>query len=115
MRLIVAPLVAISLSSSAAPQPEKEFKFEVLSIHPAQSGGLMGGSVSPNGYTARVTLWQAIAIAYAPGGWDPRTWTSVKITNNPGWLADTYRFDARVAQADLKAWQNQSTDRELLR
>jgi uncharacterized protein (TIGR03435 family) len=52
-------------------------------------------------------------IAYAPG--DYTTWWSTQVLKAPGWINDFYDFNARVSQADLKAWQNQSSEHELLR
>jgi uncharacterized protein (TIGR03435 family) len=52
-------------------------------------------------------------IAYAPG--DYLTWGNTQVLNTPNWLGDFYDFNARVSQADVKAWQNQSREHELLR
>lgn len=95
---------------------EKEVKFEVLSIHPIQPGSpLVSGSFAPtpNGFASRLSIWQAIMIAYAPG--DYMTWGTTQVLKAPGWIGDFYDFNARVSQADLKAWQSQSKEHELLR
>jgi uncharacterized protein (TIGR03435 family) len=99
-------------------QPGKELKFEVLSIRPTRlAPGAMQGisNPTPNGFTTTASLWQLVVFAFGPPvpAW---MWTSVKIANQPSWLAEEYyTVDARVSQADLKAWQSQSTDQELLR
>jgi uncharacterized protein (TIGR03435 family) len=52
-------------------------------------------------------------IAYAAG--NSFTWSSVEVRHQPDWLAEYYDIEARVSQADLKAWQNQLKNHELLR
>lgn len=127
--LAVAPFLSFSAaaqSSQGTPsiqyshsgQPEKELKFEVLSIRPIRLPlGAMQGipNPTPNGFfTTTANLWQLVVFAYGPPepAW---MWTSVKIDNEPSWFREYYAIDARVAQADLKAWQSQSSDHELLR
>jgi uncharacterized protein (TIGR03435 family) len=98
--------------------PEKDLKFEVLSIRSSRlpSGGVQGiPNPTPNGhFTTTANMWQMVVFAYGPPGpaW---MWTSVKMDNEPGWFREYYAIDARVAQADLKAWQGQSGNHELLR
>ena len=52
-------------------------------------------------------------LAYAPGTY--LTWGGTEVRNFPSWNGDFYDFNARVAEADLKAWQHQSSQHELLR
>ncbi len=68
---------------------------------------------SPNGFDSRLSLWQAIIVAYGPA--DPGNFGSVEVLKAPGWIGEFYDIKGRVSQADLKAWQNQSSDHELLR
>lgn len=119
---IFSPLVAISLAGAALWSPvqsasaQRDVKFEVLSIRPVQPGSPLISprfGPTPNGFASRLTIWQAIMIAYAPG--DYLTWGTTQVLNTPNWLGDFYDFNARVSQADIKAWQNQSNDHELLR
>jgi hypothetical protein len=95
MSLAVATFVSFSaVAQSGSNQAKKEFQFEVFSIRPMPLGqevGLQGSSKpSPNGYSTRVTLWQAVVIAYAPPGPPATAWTSVKMRNDPGWFAEYY-------------------------
>jgi hypothetical protein len=52
-------------------------------------------------------------IAYAPSG--VMSWVSVPLLNAPESTGDFCDINARVSQADLKAWQSQSSEHELLR
>jgi uncharacterized protein (TIGR03435 family) len=109
---------AAFLSLSAAAQTSlgtQEVKFEVLSIKPIEPGAPMSGNTapSPNGFVARLSVWQMVQLAYAPE-YDG-TSGYAEIRNVPNWSGDFYDISARVASADLKAWQNQSRQHELLR
>jgi hypothetical protein len=73
----------------------------------------MNTTPSPNGFDSRLSLWQAIMVAYGPGNYV--NWGSVEILKAPSWIDDFYDIKARVSQADLKAWQSQSKEQELLR
>lgn len=93
----------------------KEIHFEVLSIRPMNSSvkAPTNTAPSPNGFDSRLSLWQAIMVAYGPTNYV--NWGSVEILNAPGWIGEFYDIKARVSQTDLKAWQNQSNEHELLR
>jgi uncharacterized protein (TIGR03435 family) len=99
---------------SHSTQPVKEVKFEILSIRPTTpgpSGGNFG--LTPNGFVFKERIWDAINFAYV--GEDTTAWINTPILNAPKWsLENTYDFNARVSQADLKAWQSQK-HYELLR
>lgn len=98
-------------------QSAMDFKFEVFSIRPMPPGEhatVVDTSPTPAGFSARISLSQALLIAYAPPG-PPSTWISVKMLNLPSWSGEPYDVKGRVAQSDLQAWQNQSSDHELLR
>jgi uncharacterized protein (TIGR03435 family) len=125
---VVLPFVAMSLtgaaflslsaaaqSSSHSAEKAKEVKFEVLSIRPIQPGAQLSLNTdpSPNGFVARLSIWQAIMLAYSPGNY--LTWGTTQICNLPSWDGEFYDINARVAESDLKAWQNQSSQHELLR
>jgi hypothetical protein len=92
-----------------------DLKFEVLSIKPVKRGPGMQvgiGGPTPNGFTAAAYLNQLVAFAYGPPA---IPFTSdlafTEISNLPNWSADdVYVFDARVSQADLKAWQSQGQE-----
>lgn len=50
--------------------------------------------------------------------WSPEeyfNWGSVEVRNYPKWIRDFYDIRARVSQTDLKAWQSQGKEHELLR
>jgi uncharacterized protein (TIGR03435 family) len=68
---------------------------------------------TPNGYRATLSIWQTIMLAYTTD--DNVTWGATQVKNAPNWLGDFYDIDARVSQADLQAWQHQSSQQELLR
>ncbi|HEX3878507.1 MAG TPA: TIGR03435 family protein [Bryobacteraceae bacterium] len=93
----------------------KETQFEVLSIRPMISSVSvpMNTNPSPNGFESRLSLWQAIMVAYGPVNYV--NWGSVEILKAPSWIGDFYDIKARVSQADLKAWQTQTNQHELLR
>lgn len=92
-----------------------DFRFEVVSIRPVAPGSPISGlndRPTPNGFTSRLTLAQAILIAYAG---DTLNWGLLKMLNRPDWIGDYYDVNARVSQSDTKAWQSQSSQHELLR
>ncbi len=104
-------------NGSHSGQPEKQFKFEVLSIRPITlpPGARQGiPDPTPNGFTTTVSLSSAVKFAYGPPG-PIVMWLYLKSRNEPSWFYESYAIEARVSQADLKAWQNQSRDHELLR
>jgi uncharacterized protein (TIGR03435 family) len=125
---ICLPLVAMTLTGTAllsvpaAAQngghgagKAREFKFEVLSIRPIQPGAPLSINTdpSPSGFVARLSIWQTIMLAYAPG--TSANWGTTQIRNSPSWSGEFYDINARVADADLKAWQSQNKQHELLR
>lgn len=112
---------AAAQSSAGIPLPKdsrgvpiaKEVKFEVLSIRPMPGPSAMNLNPTPNGFASNLSVFQMIMVAYGPV--DFALWGSVQILNAPGWVSDFYGINARVSQADLKAWQSQSSEHELLR
>jgi len=133
-RRIVFPFIAMSLaeaaflslsppaqSSQGIPAPKDgrgvEFKFEVLSIRPIQRVSDIGMTdPTPNVFSAKVQLYQVVCLAYGP----PypvlrRDCLFTEVSNLPKWSGDVYAFDARVSPADLKAWQSQGKNHDLLR
>ncbi len=52
-------------------------------------------------------------LAYGSG--NSVEWGSFETRKAPGWTGDFYDIKARVSQADLRAWQHQSKEHELLR
>jgi uncharacterized protein (TIGR03435 family) len=112
-------LAVLSLSFAAQDSQQNrsgEFQFEVFSIRPVDStsGMRMSTSPSPNGFQSRLSLWQAIMIAYGPST-DPADWDTIVVLKAPEWTNDLYEIHARVSQEDLKTWQSQSKEHELLR
>jgi uncharacterized protein (TIGR03435 family) len=60
-----------------------------------------------------LSIWQMIELAYAP---EYNLISGSKQTlNQPAWAGEAYDIDARVSNADLKAWQAQTNQHELLR
>lgn len=118
-------LAAISVSLTAvvllgmAQTSAREVRFEVLSIKPMRPGTNIytGGTgltdPSLNGFVSRLSILQMILLAYASA--DYKTWGGVQVRNLPSWDGRFYDINARVAGTDLKAWQHQSRQRELLR
>jgi hypothetical protein len=46
----------------------------------------MNTTPSPNGFDSRLSLWQAIMVAYGPGNYV--NWGSVEILKAPSWIGD---------------------------
>lgn len=101
--------------------PKKEIKFEVVSIHPVKSGWspydrapapLLNITPSPDGFRSTLTLSHMLMIAYAP---DDQSWGTTPVIKWPPWPAEWYVINARVSDADVDAWRNQSGHHELLR
>jgi uncharacterized protein (TIGR03435 family) len=105
--------MSAAAQSSRAAANEKEFKFEVVSIRPINGPSAMNTSPTPSGFSSALSIWQMIMVAYGP--LNDATWGTVQVLGTPNWIGDFYNFNARVSQADLKAWQNQSGGHELLR
>jgi|GEM_PF-2047518 uncharacterized protein (TIGR03435 family) len=116
---------ASAQSSNTARNSKKEIHFEVISIHPIKPGWtpydktplpVSNTAPSPNGFGSTLTLWQMLMIAYAP---NDQSWPSIQVVNAPQWFYGVnqtwYAINARVADADVKFWRNQSNHHELLR
>jgi uncharacterized protein (TIGR03435 family) len=56
---------------------------------------------------------QMVMLAYVSA--DSRVWGSVEMLNLPVWQGQFYDVAAGVSQSDLRAWQHQGPERELLR
>jgi len=100
---------------------KKEVKFEVISIRPVKPGWspydgapapLSNANPTPDGFLSTLTVWQMLMIAYAP---DDQSWGNIPVVNSPSWAGDWYVINARVSDADVEAWRNQSGHHELLR
>jgi uncharacterized protein (TIGR03435 family) len=98
---------------------QKEFKFEVVAIHPLKRGftpydpapAPVGNfAPSPTGFSSTLTVGQMMVMAYASGPGMNRS-----LVNMPNWFADWYYINARVADKDINAWRKQSNNHELLR
>ena len=122
--MIACPMIAslttsqrddLKESSAKSAHAEKEFAFEVVSVRPHNLGSrLLDTQYTPDGYHASFNLSDAILQAYVPQ-WYLRF--SSKIVATPDWVThDWYDIDARVAPADVAAWQQaqDGVDSELL-
>jgi len=109
----VALTLSPGLAQNNAGTSAGDFRFEVFSLRPEyMPAGLPTTTApSPNGFNSRLSLREAIAIAYGISG----NGSSQQILKAPEWTDDIYEVRARVQAADIRAWQNQSPDRELLR
>ena len=117
--LLLAGFVLLGLSALGQNKPRDqstEFSFDVFSIRPENmaTGVPTNTAPSPNGFNSRLTLRQAIMIAYGPDNHSVNP-GSVEVFKTPAWIDDFYDIRARVADANLKAWQSQSNHHELLR
>ena len=121
--ILLAPLLALPLllhlPAMAQNGPPKDFHFEVLSIRPVDgSPYTLGPRVGktdpdPNGFRSVLTVGQMLMVAYGPV--NSSSWGSVELLSFPGWGGQFYDIAAKVSQADLRAWQNQGLEHELLR
>ncbi len=115
MRAIAVAVCGIAISVLPAPAAGgTEFRFETVSMRPMQMemGVSMNMAPSPGGFNSRLSLWQLIMVAYSPEEYF--NWGDV-VRNAPKWIGEFYDIRARVSQADLKAWQSQGKEHELLR
>ena len=116
MRAIAVAVCGIAIPAFLARAAGgNEFRFEAVSMRPMemQMGVAMNTGPSPSGFTSRLSLWQLIMVAWSPEEYF--IWGSVEVRNSPKWIGDFYDIRARVSQADLKAWQSQGKEHELLR
>ncbi len=106
-----------SAKNRSSGEAANEFKFEVLSIRPIQRVTDIGiTNPTPNGFSAKVLLHQVVLLAYGPPYPILRPdFMFSEVRNLPNWSGEVYAFDARVSQADLKAWQSQGKNHDLLR
>jgi uncharacterized protein (TIGR03435 family) len=105
--------LAANAQSSSNTATTNDFGFDVVSIResPPQFGGT---GRTPDGFRAVVSLESMIKIGYGEGMPLPRA-DRMRVVNLPSWASQTYQLDARVAEMDLKAWQNQDQDQKLVR
>jgi hypothetical protein len=86
--LSFALLSLLAAAQSRQGNQLKEVQFEVFSIRPV-NGPMnlsMNTTPSPNGFDSRLSLWQAIMVAYGPGNYV--NWGSVEILKAPSWIGD---------------------------
>ncbi len=123
MKIGLFAFIAISALAQNAPSGSGSvsgFRFEVVSIKPVSRGPgvqLGVGNPTPNGFTATAGMWQWLEFAFGPSAPALRTelWQDTEMKNEPGWVhQDLYSIDARVSQNDLKAWQSQTRNQDLL-
>jgi len=93
-----------------------DFKFDVVSVRPVPTGGLAPlPGFTPNGFNGQLSVRLMILFCYAPeefpASLNPNGAT--RISNPPNWIDDFYEINARVADADLQRWRNDSASREL--
>lgn len=107
--------IAILLTGAALSSLSAAVRFEVLSLRPTTPGAnlYMTSRPTPNGFRSRLSIWQAIQLAYSPEYDGISGFREAR--KLPIWSGDFYDVDARVSKADLTAWQHQSSPYELLR
>jgi uncharacterized protein (TIGR03435 family) len=122
--LILSAICTLSRSAPAqtmqkAAQPDKDFKYDVVSIRP-RKGDLSPTpfgteSDTPNGtYIEGISMNHLLLIAYSPV--DIEQSNTVKIINVPSWTqSERYDINARVSPEDQEIWQNPHTKRAYLR
>jgi len=98
--------------------PKKPLAFEVVSIKRNKLGGgctSMQEAVTKDGYHVRnCSLMVPIYTVYRPPSMGDDGFYGNVLA--PDWLGnEKYDIDAKVADADLEAWQNPVTQREMLR
>jgi hypothetical protein len=95
LSLFLLSLAAVAQTTQAS--RSKEVQFEVLSIRPMNSSIMapLNTYPSPNGFDSRLTLFQAIILAYAPN--DPGNFGSVEVLKAPGWIGDFYDIKGRMS------------------
>jgi uncharacterized protein (TIGR03435 family) len=106
-------LLTLAIVVFPAVTQSRQFRFDVVSIHRVNRGPGMQIGISnpaPNGFISTAGMWQLLSFAYAPlnAAWNAAAWQFTEMRNEPGWVnEEIYAIDARVSQADRKAWQNQ--------
>ena len=100
---------------------QRPLAFEVVSIRRDAGSTLVARKqealgVTPDGWHAEsVSLLAALLTAYAPTTPDAMMYTMSTIAGIPDWMrTETYDIDAKVAPADLAAWQNPATQQAML-
>jgi uncharacterized protein (TIGR03435 family) len=96
----------------------KRMAFEVVSIRPSWRNFFGAApqaettAIRPDGYrTIDQPMISTIIFAYLPMSY---SWTSEsKPLNQPKWAGDEYDIDAKVAAADMAAWQRQGPQQEM--
>jgi len=118
----LAPKVCAQVASSATQAPDQRpLAFEVVSIRRDATSTLearrQGGGATPDGWHAEsISLLAALLTAYVPTTPDAMMYTMSTLVGVPDWMrTETYDIDAKVAPADLAAWQNPVTQQAMLR
>jgi uncharacterized protein (TIGR03435 family) len=95
---------------------KKEIKFEVASIRPYGPGMPQSRSYAPTpvGFNSAIDIGGLILLAYSPERYTSWGNGVAKIINCPKLCDEFYVVNARVSNADLAAWRNQSENWELL-
>lgn len=93
----------------------KPLAFDVFSIRPSKDSQRMSFGNSPDGYhTTGQSLWATIMIAFYPQGHE--YWKSDRLLGAPSWMESAnYDIEAKVSPSDIAAWQNQSSDKPMLK
>ena len=119
--LASAAVVSFGALAQSVTTNDKPLAFEVVSIRRDGASTLVarrqGGGVTPNGWHAEsISLLAALLTAYVPTTPDAMMYTTSTIAGIPDWMrTETYDIDAKVAQSDLAAWQNPTTQQAMLR
>jgi len=110
---------ALFTPAISAQSPNKDVKFEVISLRPAPPGIPNNFTINPtpDGFVSTLTGYQMIMLAYAHE--DFILWAGMRgsttLANAPSWVYDGFYISARVANSDLQAWQHQGKNNPLLR
>ncbi|HWG18489.1 MAG TPA: TIGR03435 family protein [Acidobacteriaceae bacterium] len=125
LRAEVLLLLAVATASTAvcglAQAPavdDRQPAFEVVSIRrdssPAHGDDI---KVTADGWhAAHESLFAALLTAYVPTTPDAMMYTTATLAGIPDWMrTELYDIDAKVAPADLQAWQDLARQRAMLR
>jgi len=96
----------------------REIRFAVASIRPVnETHFAFKIGPTPNGFDSKLSVHDYIKIAYSNE--KPRVTighgSAVEIQKLPDWAMNRYAINARVADEDLTAWQNQGVECPLLK
>jgi uncharacterized protein (TIGR03435 family) len=103
-------LAAALTCATALGQTAKPLAFDVVSIRPSLPGGngMVNTMNESDGYRlVSQPFWMTLMAAYFPQG--GAYWSKDRLSNAPSWIDNLYDINAKISEADLAAWQKQST------